>query len=66
MRSVKFLFQLPASHNIPQLLLYSENCNNFARWITSMPQMPGCAGTSLTNVIYTKLSTFPSSKISLL
>jgi hypothetical protein len=30
----------------------------------SNPQMPGCAGTNLINLIYTKLSTFPSSKIS--
>jgi len=32
--------------------------------MTSNPQMPGCAGTNLINLIYTKLSTFPSSKIS--
>jgi len=32
--------------------------------MTSNPQMPGRAGTSFTNIIYTKLSTFPSMEIS--
>ena len=31
-------------------------------WMTSKPQMPGCAGTNIINLIYTKLSTFPSRK----
>ena len=32
--------------------------------MTSKPQMPDCTSTSFTNVIYTKLTTFPSRKIS--
>jgi len=31
--------------------------------MTQKPQMPDRAGTSFTNIIYTKLATFPSSKI---
>jgi hypothetical protein len=30
--------------------------------MTSNPQMPGREGTSFTNIIYTKLATFPSRK----
>jgi len=41
-----------------------KNYRNYARWMTSKPQMPDYAGTSFTNIIYTKLSTFPSRKIS--
>jgi len=41
-----------------------KNYSNYARWMTSEPQMPDYTGTSFTNFTYTTLSTFPSRKIS--
>jgi len=40
-----------------------ENIKNFACWMPSKPQIPDCTGISFTNIIYIKLSTFPSREI---